>query len=211
MPSDDTRFVIILGQGRSGSTLILRLLNAVPGVKISGENLRSFDHLQHFAEAYREADQHRHSDFYKLAWAAPCSHEQITTYLRRLVFDVHGPGKLIGFKEIRYGREPYERFAKSLDWLRELIPGVRFIFNTRDTESCVRSDWWAKNPKSSRKLLNAMYDRFHDYYKRHGDCCYWMPYENLRHGDPVLQGMFAFLDLEWKPEYEHSLDVVMRS
>ena len=147
---DSPRFVIVLGQGRSGSTLILRLLNGVPGVRISGENLRAFDHLRHFADNYRQADRHRHSNFYKLAWAAPCNHEQILGYLRQMVIAMHGPGDLIGFKEIRYGRESYEEFAADLDWLRGLLPGVRFVLNTRDTESCIHSEWWAKDPAASR-------------------------------------------------------------
>jgi hypothetical protein len=211
MSKDEPEFVIILGQGRSGSTLILRLLNGIPGVRISGENNRAFDYLRAFADCYRDADRHRHSDFYKLAWTAPCSHEQLTRNLRQMIINVYGPGKLIGFKEIRYGRDPYELFADSLDWLREFLPGVRFIFNTRDTESCVHSEWWASDPENSRKILERVYDNFRRYYKLHRDCCYWMPYEHLRHGDRVLAGMFSFLGLDWGPQFEGPLDVVLRS
>jgi hypothetical protein len=210
MSTTEPRFAVILGQGRSGSTLILRLLNTVPGVRISGENDRALDHLRSFSDCFRDADKHRHSDFFKLAWAAPCSHEQLAAHLRRMVLTIYGPGKLVGFKEIRYGREPYEQFAAALDWLREFLPGIRIVFNTRDVESCIHSDWWAKDPESSRKLLEHVYDNFRKYYKQHRDCCYWMPYEHLRHGDRVLIGMFRFLGLEWGPEFEKPLDVVMR-
>ena len=205
------RFVIVLGQGRSGSTLILRLLNSVPAVRISGENLRAFDHLRHFADSYRQADRHRHSDFYKLAWAAPCTHEQILGRLRQMVIATHGPGDLIGFKEIRYGRESYEEFAADLDWLRGLLPGVRFVLNTRDTESCLHSEWWAKDPAASRILLDRVYDNFRRYYQQNRDCCYWMPYARLRHGDAVLRRMFDFLGLAWQPGYEDPLAVVLRA
>ena len=211
MKVDSPRFVIVLGQGRSGSTLILRLLNGVPGVRISGENLRAFDHLHHFADSYRQADRHRHTDFYKLAWAAPCCHEQILQRLREMFIAMHGPGELIGFKEIRYGRDSYEQFAADLEWLRALLPGVRFILNTRDTESCVHSEWWARDPAASRVLLDHVYDNFRRFYRQNRDCSYWMPYARLRHGDSVLRGMFDFLGLQWHSRYEAPLDVVMRA
>lgn len=210
MKVDSPRFVIVLGQGRSGSTLILRLLNGVPGVRISGENLRAFDHLHHFAGAYRQADKNRHTDFYKLAWAAPASHQQILQRLREMVIAIYGPGELIGFKEIRYGRDSYEQFAADLEWLRGLLPGLRIILNTRDTESCVRSEWWAKDPAASRLLLDHVYDNFRRFYRQNRDCSYWMPYAKLRHSDSVLRGMFDFLGLRWQPQYEAPLDVVMR-
>lgn len=211
MRTEQTQFAAILGQGRSGSTLILRLLNQVSGVRISGENSRAIDHLQHFAECYRAAEKNRHSDFYKLAWLEPCSHQQIMAHLRQLFINLHGPGNLIGFKEIRYGRyEPYEEFARSIEWLRELLPGLRLILNTRATATAVRSEWWAKNPHASRKLLDDVREKFQRYYDSHRDCCYWMPYEELKHSSAALRGMFDFLDLDWKPEYEKPLDVVMR-
>ena len=46
--------------------------------------------------------------------------------------------------------------------------------------------------------------------REHTDFCYWMPYEELRHGAPLLRGMFEFLNLPWRDEYEAPLDVVMR-
>jgi hypothetical protein len=210
MPADQPRFAVIIGQGRSGSTLILRLLNQVPGVRISGENARAIDHLQHFAECYRAAEKNRHSDFYKLAWLKPCTDRQIMAHLRQLFINLHGPGKLLGFKEIRYGYEPYEDFERSLEWLRDLLPGVCFILNTRATETAVNSEWWANDPQVSRKQLDDLREKFQRYHDSHRDCCYWMPYEELQPGSAILCGMFAFLNLDWKLEYEQPLDVVMR-
>lgn len=206
----DVRFVIILGQGRSGSTLILRLLNEVPGVRISGENYGSLDHLRRFARCYADAEKNRHSAFYRLAWKAPCGQEDLLRHLRQLFISIHGPGRLIGFKEIRYGNEPYEKFADALDWMRELLPGLSILFNTRATETCITSDWWAKDPIAARRILKTMRDNFERYCREHPDCCYSMPYEELKRNSPVLRGMFRFLHIPWKSEYERPLDVKMR-
>jgi hypothetical protein len=97
-----------------------------------------------------------------------------------------------------------------LDWLRELLPGLRLVLNTRDTETAIHSEWWAKDSQVSRRQLDEMREKFQRYYDSHRDCCYWMPYEELRHGSWVLRGLFDFLDLPWKQEYEEPLDVVMR-
>ena len=67
-----TDFVIIMAQGRSGSTLLLRMLNAVPGVRIAGENQKALDHLRAFVECFRTADHWNHdSDFCRQAWKMP--------------------------------------------------------------------------------------------------------------------------------------------
>ncbi len=108
-----TRYVVILCQGRSGGTLVMRLLNTVPGVKVSGENDRAFDHLKRFAETMKNTARHRHSKFYKLAWAAPCDDASVMQHMRTLVTNMYGPGNLVGFKEIRYGKEErYEDFSR---------------------------------------------------------------------------------------------------
>lgn len=207
---EDVPFVVIVAQGRSGSTLILRLLNQAPGVRICGENYRAMDHLQRFAGCYLSAADNRNTDFYKIAWMAPCDDQAVMDHLRRLVLDMYGPGKLIGFKEIRYGYEPYEQFAASLDWMRELLPNLRIIFSVRNTRSCMKSEWWARNPIKSYLTLNAMRRKFERYHREHPGGCYWMPYEELRRGSPVLRGLFDFLGLEWQEQYEQPLDRVMR-
>ena len=36
--------------------------------------------------------------------------------------------RVVGFKEIRWNRED---LSDMLDWVREVLPGVRFVVNTR--------------------------------------------------------------------------------
>jgi hypothetical protein len=91
------------------------------------------------------------------------------------------------------------------------VPGLRIIFNVRDTETCIRSEWWAVfERKKSRRILELMRSNFRRYYEAHRSDCYWMPYEELRHDSEVLRGMFDFVGLRWAPEHETPLNTVMR-
>jgi hypothetical protein len=203
--------VAILCQGRSGGTLIMRLLNGIPGVKVSGENERAFDHLRKFSATIRGLARFRNTEFLKLAWRAPCDDAAVVGHLQTLAANMYGPGRLIGFKEIRYGlEERYEDFAAAVDWLGDLFPGIKIVFNTRATDTCVNSEWWANDKESSRRTLERMQSHFERYHREHSESCYWMPYEELKRGSAVLRGLFDFLDLHFEPEYLNPLDVVLR-
>ena len=207
----DTRFVIVLSQGRAGSTLILRMLNACPGVRICGENNRAFDHLKQFIDCYRGAQKNHTSDFFKLAWSLPCDEPDMLGHLRKFATSMYNPEgthQIVGFKEIRYGQAG--DLEPDLAFLRQLFPGLRIIFNVRRTEDCVKSLWWAKDPENSAKMLETMRASFWEHYNEHREDCYWMPFEELRRGSKVLQGMFDFLDIPMTAQASAELDVRMR-
>ena len=192
-------FVVIMGQGRSGSTLLLRMLNAVPGVRISGENAKAFDHLRTFVESFRAATAHHHTEFYRLAWQLPCTLDELTAKTARYVNDIFNPGnryRLTGFKEIRYGWV-YEDLVRDVAFLRELFPDLRIIFNTRATKDAVNSEFWKENPEESRRILEASRANFQRFHATHPDITYNVPFEEFHEGSSVLQGMFDFLEIEY--------------
>jgi hypothetical protein len=112
-------------------------------------------------------------------------------------------------KEIRYGRD-YSELERELGFLRVLCPSLKVIFNTRDTEECTKSSWWAEQPDESRVVLNGIRANVERYANEHPGRSYWMPYEALRRGSAELRGMFEYLCIEWRAEYETALDVVLR-
>lgn len=205
------RFVVVLSQGRAGSTLILRMLNASPNVRICGENNKAFDHLQSFFESYRGATRNHTSDFYKLAWMLPCDEAMLLSRLREMATSLYNPSgahRVFGFKEIRYGLNG--KLETDLAFLRLLFPKLKVIFNVRRTEDCVKSQWWAADPENSAKTLDALHDSFWDYYTRNRNRCYWMPFEELRRGSKMLRGMFDFLDVPMTDEAQAELDIRLR-
>jgi hypothetical protein len=205
------RFVVVLSQGRAGSTLILRMLNASPSVRICGENNKAFDHLHRFFESFRDATKNHNSDFYKLAWKLPCDQPTMLNRLRDLAINLYNPSgayQVIGFKEIRYGLDG--KLETDLAFLRQLFPKLKVVFNVRRTEDCVKSLWWAADPENSAKMLDTLRVNFWDYYIRNRHRCYWMPFEELRRGSEVLRGMFDFLDIPMTARAEAELDIRLR-
>lgn len=205
------QFVVVLSQGRAGSTLILRMLNATPKVRICGENNKAFDHLQRFFESFRDATKNHTSDFYKLAWKLPCDEPTMLKQLRDMASSLYNPtgaNQVFGFKEIRYGLDG--KLETDLAFLRQLFPKLKVIFNVRRTEDCVKSQWWAVDPENSARTLEGLRASFWDYYTQNRLRCYWMPFEELRRGSKVLRGMFDFLDIPMTPRAEAELDVRLR-
>jgi hypothetical protein len=202
-------FVVILSQGRSGSTLLMRMLNGVPGVRIAGENEKALDHLRAFIKCYEVATTRHDTEFYRLAWSLPCPVEAIKRKTASFLADLYNPdgtARLVGFKEIRYGRfGSYDELCNDVAFLRQLMPGVKIIFNTRRTEDAIKSDWWAANPEQSKRTLDRSRAHFERYHHEHPDCTFLMPYEELRDGCRRVVAMFGFLGLEFTPGAKREL------
>ena len=58
--------------------------------------------------------------------------------------------RICGFKEIDW---PAEDFDDYIAFLRELLPGIRFIVNTRDLEATASSGWWVDEPEARDRLV----------------------------------------------------------
>jgi hypothetical protein len=208
----DRSFLVILGQGRSGSTLIMRLLNAVPGICIAGENHFALDYLRTFSDCFEHMGREDFGQFWSLAWTPPTVLKLLDEKLRELVWNLYNPEdtySICGFKEIRYGRK-YDNLKANLAFLRRLFPTVKIIFNVRNIDDCVKSGWWAEDPEGSRAMLETIRDNFERYYAENSNFCYWMPYEELKRGSPIFRDMFHFLGIQFRPEYETPLDLVLR-
>lgn len=205
--------LFVLGQGRSGSTLVLRILNTMPGARICGENEKALDHLRLLHERFVSSRARTIDEFYALAWKPPCELEELEDHLRRFMLSLYNPQsqcKIWGFKEIRYGSGKYDDFVKELAFLRKLFPTARFILNTRKTEDTVNSEWWAKNPDQSRQMLENSRANFERYASENPQWSFLLPYETLKAGNPRLKELSAFVGVEHSPEFEKPLEVVLR-
>lgn len=206
-------FVIIMAQGRSGSTLLLRMLNAVPGVRIAGENQKALDHLRSFVDCFQTADNWtRDCKFCSQAWKMPRPLDDVKRRTADFLLDLYNPGRrcrLAGFKEIRYGRD-YDELVRDVAFLRDLFPSLRIVFNTRLTDNAVKSSFWGDNPDESRRILDASRENFHRFHRANPGFTYVMPYEDLRDNSPPLRGMFDFLNVDFTPAARAELNVKLR-
>jgi hypothetical protein len=226
---EESRCVFLITQGRSGSTLLLRLVNEIDGYNICGENKGALGELYKFYEAIVETEKKvlknsegqfmsyknlidrtnkskNHSGF---EWYNVFKIELIDRKLRELIFEMfnsHQTCEVWGFKEIRYGsRTTYSRFKEELNFLKLLFPQAKFIFNTREIEEIVKSGWWSKNPDTSRKILAKQQTFFEKYQTQYPDYTYAVTYHDVIHNTNRLQEMYTFLGADFDLEKYQSV------
>jgi hypothetical protein len=156
------KVVFVVTYGRSGSTLLMGILNSIPGSRVTGENLgvlihlyRAYTHAQATKKRYGHqrrstesawygADDIRLKAFWKKLWSAFCSDVLGTTGLERV----------IGFKEIRYGDHDLTEteFRSFIDFLLDQVPNSCIIVNTRDLQNTSKSAWHAEHQDSAEYL-----------------------------------------------------------
>lgn len=156
------RFVFIVTYGRTGSTLLQKLIGTMPGVYMAGEN---HDCLRGAFEAWRNAtilkekygwgfqaiDHPWHGahvadpDGYARAMAA--------AFVAHILKPPRG-ARTVGFKEIRYLTADLREYLLFID--RFLAPAT-FVINTRSVDEVAQSAWWRQ---ADRALLAADIARF---------------------------------------------------
>lgn len=136
--------ILLISNGRSGSTLLMRALNSVEGVYIFGEHGGAWKHcraiLSAFSNHLPEQKQNGSRILEKIefedrfiAWATPFGRAKLVDGLGALLAKLYTDNLPVkkrtiwGFKEIRYE-------ADDLFLLNELWPQAKFIFLTRDIE-----------------------------------------------------------------------------
>jgi hypothetical protein len=160
------QYVFIVTYGRSGSTLLMGLVNAIPGYRILGENGNALYHLYH-AHAAVASTHERFPDAREPSTAhygAPRMRPEafrvglVETFVRDVLRPEPGD-RVLGFKEIRYTHEHIEDFDEFLDFLRAGFPRCKIVFNHRDAAATAKSGWWPTIGQAEDKI-RATRDRF---------------------------------------------------
>jgi hypothetical protein len=157
------RYVFIVTYGRSGSTLLMGLLNTIPGYRIVGENgntlYRLYQADQGLREAYakrgRDSNQPIHPWYGATDWRPD---EFRRDLVDAFVANVLRPGRddrVLGFKEIRYTEAHMKDLTRFLDFLGDAFPDSRIIFNHRRPDKVASSGWWASNPRALDHIRSA--------------------------------------------------------
>lgn len=172
--------VFVVTYGRSGSTLLTRLLNEIDGYCIRGENggvirtlansFRVLDTTWQFAGEYEDGEE---SPWFGFRQVDP---DQWRQRLARDFVDVilkPPPGtRVTGFKEVRYTSEEMDDslFAATMDFLASAFANSRIIFNTRDGTEVAKSGWWADEyvPAHVHEIVATADRRFREAHARLG-------------------------------------------
>jgi hypothetical protein len=194
------QYVFVVTYGRSGSTLVQGLLNAIPGYLIRGENRGALYRLYEYhsvLEAARKEFGRADTLTTKDSWYGidEYSSSAAITQMRALMLDTllkPGPDtRVVGFKEIRWF---YDDWQKYLRFVRDVFPGAKFVINSRDHDAVASSQWWGKQPKADvlRRLagyeeqLTAMAEWL-------GDAAFRIHYDDYVANPANLSGMFEWL------------------
>lgn len=222
-PIKNSNCVFIIAQGRSGSTLLLKLLNSINGYNICGENHGAISQLSAFYDSILRTEKlipkaqgksleyselfdrpPRKDNYSGFEWYNVYQLDFVEEKLRELIFGMFNPierYRVWGFKEIRFGLGTiynhfninYEKFSSELNLLKRLFPQAKFIFLTRDTKDLIKSAWWANNPEQSKKTLEKQKYLFKEYENSNLSFCYHVYYYDIINNTKNLQGMYNFL------------------
>ena len=162
-------YVFIITYGRSGSTLLQRLLQSIPGYCIRGENDNLLVPLFR-AQKTAIAAQKQHGIENTILPEAPwhgirdINTDGFTTdLLSAFVTNILKPdedARTLGFKEIRYIHLEPPELEDFLLFLHRQFNGAKLVFNTRDTDSVLKSGWWKETDHSVARPRLQKYDAF---------------------------------------------------
>ncbi len=204
---DQTLFLVTYG--RSGSTLLQNMINALPGHVLRGENANI---LAPLVRAWHDQRQFHPEQIARMRKVGLPSRphqpwfgyegidiDRLGRHLADVVLrDVLRPGpdtRLAGFKEIRWHEDP-ALFTPMLDFLRRYMPAARFVFNTRAHDQVCRSGWWASmDPADVTAELQAAETLYAGWQAAHPGICLAMHYNDYARDPDAWRPLFDFLDM----------------
>ena len=197
------RTLHVVTYGRSGSTLLMGLLNSIDGYLIRGENLNCFEHLRRFKEDLRRTRQREGADT-TFAWFNALDEARILRSLAQVQRDVLAVGpdvRVYGFKEIRYIDMKRKEMFALLDFLSQLDPPAAVVFNTRNWDQVRRSKWWAKlSARTVRRRIRRFEGSMEKYMAAHPERCFRIDYADVVGGTDRVRKLFEFLGEEFDAE-----------
>ena len=164
MPGQSMQFITIVTFGRSGSTALQAVLNAHPEVLVRGENYNALSGLwQYWNSLTDAASRHRsgkptHPWFGTARLNANTALEGIRHEVLNSVLRPKPSTRWSGFKEVRYEQAYFPTTAMLVSYLvflQELLPGLRYLVNTRDPDSAALSGWWQQHPDAPSVLAQT--------------------------------------------------------
>ncbi|WP_291736109.1 sulfotransferase [Leisingera sp. F5] len=204
--------VFIITYGRSGSTLLQNMLNALPGHCLRGENANLLAPLVRAWQDLRQSEQAAsmrargvpsgpHQPWFGYeAIEADRFGQALADSVLRTVLRPEPDTQVLGFKEIRWHEDP-ALFEPMLAFLQRYMPDAHFIFNTRDHAEVRNSGWWRNMGRAAvleqLERAEALYSRWQ---AAQPHSCLAMHYNDYAKDPEAWRPLFAFLDEAFDPE-----------
>jgi hypothetical protein len=194
-------YVFIVSYGRSGSTLLQKVIGSIEGYHVVGENYDTLYSLFLSYESARLAKKRYGKAPLPLddPWhgASAIDPKSFGKKLARLFVDEilkpPASARVIGFKEVRYFNHT-EDFAPFLEFMIKFIHPAKIVFNVRSPYSIARSAWWRDRSFEEVEEIIARYESVVDnFVGSHPEHCIKLSYDAYTRDPEVLQRLFDFL------------------
>lgn len=198
-------YVFVATYGRSGSTLLQGLLNAIPGYIIRGENGDALYKLYGYHDiiATRRGEEIGKARRGAGRWPSTPRHpwygiggfeaEESYRLIRELALGTllrpEPTTRVTGFKEIRWWHGDWKEYVA---FLRRVFPGARFIVNTRDHDAVMRSKWWEKEG-NAKEILDRRERQLRGMLDLLGDDGFHLHYDDYVDDPARLRGLYGWL------------------
>ena len=229
--------LIILSCGRSGSTLIQRILNTCEKWSISGENYGAIEDLLLFYHKLLTSKQYVPQDNsgfltyekcvannIKPCWYNTYHLEAVKVMLQLLIvnmFNPNGKFRVWGFKEIRFGIqeacsgdlfEDRPVFTRNREGMETIIGLMRSLFpNLKVIVNTRNVNDISKSAwfkdHESKTRIQAQQDLLVSYATQHSDFCYVIDYSQVCKNDDELRDLFVWLH---EPYNQSAVAVVLK-
>lgn len=205
-------YVFIVTYGRSGSTLLQNIVNAIPGCQIRGENnnalfglfksWRAIATSPDIARMQREGQvsDTAHPWFGAEDIDADAYRAALCRAFSRLILRPAPDVTVSGFKEIRTIADP-DLFTAYLAFLQTSFPKARLAFNTRDPDAVCRSSWWRQHdPAQVRAMIRAAEAVFRAHVTAYPSRSVLLRYDDYVADHATLDPLFALLGARPTPQ-----------
>ena len=197
-------FVFVFTYGRSGSTLLMGLLNSIPGYCIRGENNNAVHSLftmhQRIAAARQGSLKNSERPGHPWFGLNRIDPAALQRSQRDLVVDEilrpEAHHRVAGFKEIRFSEKEVPDLAAYIDYIQTTFAPCKIVFNHRRLDNVARSGWWQTMPEALDRLA-VMEERFQSIPA--SDQVYHFSYDALCADPGYAAGLMAFLGEAYDP------------
>lgn len=209
--------LILLGAGRSGTTLMFRLLNSQNDIFINGEHGGFLNHLANLyykinkikslpetikpsqiSEKNLEKKYHPTDSWHNEILNKEMIRQKIKNLFKEL-FLINEKYTYFGFKEINY---PISKDEGVIDFILSEYSLAKFIFIFRDPVEVIRSQHVNFDIHDTEKLIETWKYRntfFLDYQKKYPNNTFFINYNKLitNNKTKILNQVGSFLNIEW--------------
>lgn len=205
--------VFIITYGRSGSTLLQKILNSFDGYLIRGENNNALFHLFKSIKFATEAKnkfsvgkgpiEGLSSDDSSNPWFGigaidenKFSNEIVKSFVKNIIKPTN-ENLVYGFKEIRYFDHPI-LFEEYLEFMNSVFSAPAFVFNYRNWESVCKSGFWTnKDTTWMHERLKQFEATSNKFLKNHSKNSILLNYEEYTNDIKNLIPLCDFLGVNY--------------